>query len=293
MELFLEQVVDGLAMGGVYGSLALGMVLIFRTTGILNFAQGEMALVVAFVVWQLNHWGVPLLVAIVGGIVLAFVGGALIEFTVIRRLSKDNEWGMVILTFGLFLFLSNLTGFVWGYLPVSFGDIFPADVLSVFGVSVTLGSLGTMLVVLIEIGVLTFVLHRTKLGLAMRATVSNRTSASLVGINVRRMSVLGWGIASSIGAIAAILAAPTLYIEPGMMFSVLLYALAAAALGGFDSLLGAVVASLIIGVSENLAATYIPWIGSELKIAVPLAIIFAVLVLKPSGLFGSEEAVRV
>ena len=293
MELFVIQVIDGIAMGAIYGSLALAMVLIFRTTGILNFAQGEMALVFTYVTWQLSQWGIPLVLAIIAGVLLAFLGGAVLEFTVIRRLSQVDEWAMVILTFGLFLLLSNLTGFIWGYLPVSFGEIFPTGSLSVFGISITLASLGTMLVVLVEIALLTFVMQHTKVGLGMRATVSNLNSAKLVGINVRGMSMLGWGIASAIGAVAGILAAPKLYIEPGMMFSVLLYALAAAALGGFDSLYGSVVAALIIGVSENMAATYIPWIGSELKIAVPLAIIFAVLVLKPSGMFGSKEAVRV
>lgn len=293
MELLIQQIVDGLSMGGIYASLAVAMVLIFRTTGILNFSQGEMALVFTYAVWQLNHWGLPLFLAIAGGIILAFLGGALIEFAVIRRLPQDNEWAMVILTFGLFLFLSNLTGFVWGFLPVTFGEIFPGSTVTILGVAFTTSSLGTLLVVLVEIGLLTFVLQKTKIGLGMRATVSNVTSAKLVGINVRGMSMLGWGIASSIGAIAGILAAPKLYIEPGMMFTVLLYALAAAALGGFDSLFGSVVAALIIGVSENLAATYIPWIGSELKIAVPLGIIFAVLVLRPSGIFGSKEAVRV
>jgi len=143
------------------------------------------------------------------------------------------------------------------------------------------------------VGLLGLLFRRTKLGLAMRAAAQNPDSSRLVGIRVGRMLMLGWGLAALLGALAGVLVAPRLFLDVNLMGGVLVYAFAGAALGGFDSPLGAVVGSWIIGVTENLAGTYVGAVGADLKVLVPLAVIFVVLLVRPSGLFGSPEVTRV
>jgi branched-chain amino acid transport system permease protein len=292
MERFLQVVVDGIADGSIYGTLALALVLIFRSTGIVNFAQGEMAMFATFVAWGLHDAGRPLWLALLGAFAVAFVGGMAIERLLIRPVEGAGPLPMVIVTLGLFVLVNAAAGWIWGFTNRGFPSIFPSGVVRLGGVELSIESLGVIAVLLAVVGLLGLLFQRTRLGLAMRAAALNPDSSRLVGIRVGRMLMLGWGLAALLGALAGVLVAPRLFLDVNMMGGVLVYAFAGAALGGFDSPLGAVVGSWIIGVTENLAGTYVSAIGADLKVLVPLAVIFVVLLARPSGLFGSPEVTR-
>jgi branched-chain amino acid transport system permease protein len=292
MERFIQVTVDGVATGSIYGALALALVLIFRSTGVVNFAQGEMAMFSTFIAWGLHAGGVPLGLAILTTLALSFVGGMLIERVVIRHFEGGDVLTLVIVTLGLFILLNSLAGWIWGFGNRSFPSIFGDSTADVGGVRLSVESLGIVSILLAVVGLLYLLFQHTKIGLAMRASALSPSSSELVGIRVGRMLMLGWGLAATLGALAGVLVAPRLFLDVNLMGGVLIYAFAAAALGGFDSPLGAVIGGWIIGVTENWAGTYVDFIGSDLKILVPLAIIFAVLLIRPAGLFGTREVAR-
>jgi branched-chain amino acid transport system permease protein len=292
MARFLQVVVDGIADGSIYGTLALALVLIFRSTGIVNFAQGEMAMFSTFVAWGLHDAGWPLWQALLGAFAVSFIGGMSVERVLIRPVEGSRPLTLVIVTLGLFVVVNSAAGWIWGFANRGFPRIFPSGTAQLGGVALSLESLGIIAVLLLVVGLLWLLFQRTKLGLGLRAAAQNPDSARLVGIRVGRMLMLGWGLAALLGAIAGVLVAPRLFLDVNLMGGVLVYAFAGAALGGFDSPLGAVVGSWIIGVSENLAGTYVNAIGADLKVLVPLGIIFVVLLLRPCGLFGSPEVTR-
>ena len=292
MTRLLQQIVDGLASGSIYAAMALGLVLIYRSTNILNFAQGEMAMFSTYIAWQLNSWGVPITLSILIAIALSFIGGMAIQQSIVRHVDHSNHLAVVVVTLGLFLTLNAGAGWIWTYFIKDFDSPFPADVWSIGEVRLSVRSVMTLVVVGVQMVLLFFLFQRTKVGLAIRAAALHPDNAETVGISVQRMMMLGWGLSAALGALGGALIAPKLFLEPNMMFAVLLYAFAAAALGGLDSPLGAVVGGLIVGVSENLAGSYIDWIGSDLKILVPFALIIAVLFVRPSGLFGHRSVGR-
>ncbi|MGH8869630.1 MAG: branched-chain amino acid ABC transporter permease [Actinomycetes bacterium] len=289
----LQQVVQGLGSGAIYASLALALVLIYRFTHIVNFAQGEMAMFSTYLVWQLVSWGVPFWGALPLTLAVSFVGGMLIERLVIRPVEGGSELSLVIVTVGLFILVNAAAGFVWTFTVKSFPDPFPTRSLDLGGVQLSLQTLGVLAVVAAVMGLLYVLFTHTRLGLAMRAVADNPGSARLVGIRTGRVLMLGWGLAATVGAVSGILVAPLLFLEPNMMGGVLIYAFAAASLGGFDSPGGAIVGGLLVGVLETLAGAYVDVIGSDLKIAVPLVIIFGVLLVRPQGLFGRAAVARV
>ena len=294
MQLFLQQLMDGIATGALYGAMALSIVLVFRASGIVNFAQGEMAMFAAYIAWQTYAWGVPLPLAILIAMVIAFVGGAIIERTLIRPFgtSSAGHLPLIIVTLGLMLMLNSGAAWIWGYLTKEVPPVYGHGSLSIAGAAISRQGLGIILTVAVGAALLFYLFQRTKLGLTMRAAASNPESARLSGVPVGRMLLFGWGLAAAVGALVGALVAPQLFLQPNMMASLLLYAFAAATLGGFDSPVGALVGGLIVGISENLAGTYIPFIGTEFKQAVAL-IIMAVLLLKPQGLFGAKTVTRV
>jgi branched-chain amino acid transport system permease protein len=292
MERFVQVVVDGVATGSIYAAVALALVLIYRSTTIVNFAQGEMAMFSTFVAWGLYQGGVPLGLAVLTTLVLSFFAGMAIERGLIRHFEGGETLTLVIVTLGMFILLNSLAGWIWGFENRGFPSLFPDDSVTLGGVRLSVESLGIVAVLLAVVGLLTLLFQRTKVGLAMRAAALNPDSSALVGIRVGHMLMLGWGLAAALGALAGVLVAPRLFLDVNLMGSVLIYAFAAAALGGFDSALGAVVGGWIIGVSETLAGTYVDFIGSDLKILVPLGIIFVVLLVRPSGLFGQREVAR-
>jgi branched-chain amino acid transport system permease protein len=292
VERFVQVIIDGWATGSLYAALAIAVVLIYRSTGIVNFAQGEMAMFSTFIAWGLLQAGLPLGLALLATLALSFAGGMVIERVVIRPVEGGEVLTLVIVTLGLFILVNSGAGWIWGFGNRSFPSIFPDDSVDIAGVGIAVESVGVVAVLLAVVGVLFVVFRRTKVGLAMRAVAMNPDSSRLVGISVGRTLMIGWGIAALVGALAGALIAPRLFLDVNFMGSVLIYSFAAATLGGFDSPFGAVLGGWIIGIAENLAGTYIGFIGTDLRILVPLVAILVVLLFRPTGLFGSPEVAR-
>jgi branched-chain amino acid transport system permease protein len=288
----LQVVVDGIAFGSIYGALALALVLIFRSTGIVNFAQGEMAMFSTFVAWGLHASGWSLWLSLAAALGVSLLGGMVIERVLIRPVEGGRPLTLVIVTLGLFILVNAAAGYIWGFTNRGFPRIFPDGAAEVGGVALAVESLGIIAVLLVVVGLLWLLFQKTRIGLAMRAASQDPASSRLVGIRVGRMLMLGWGLAALLGGLAGVLIAPKLFLDVNLMGGVLVYAFAGAALGGFDSPIGAVVGSWIIGVTENLAGNYVDVIGADLKVLVPFGIIFVVLLVRPSGLFGSPEVTR-
>jgi branched-chain amino acid transport system permease protein len=293
VDLLIQQVVSGLATGAIYASLAVALVLIYRSTSIVNFAQGEMAMFSTYIAWQLLSSGASYWVAIGTTLLVAFVGGVIIERVVIRPVEGRQELTIVIVTIGMFILINALAAFRWSSQVRGFPSPFPARNIALGPVHASMSALGILAVVALVVGLLFLLFAKTRLGLVLRAVAENPESSRLVGIRVGWMLALGWGLAAAVGALSGILVAPILFLSPNMMLSVLIFAFAAATLGGFDSPAGAVVGGLVVGVSENLAGTYVSAIGSDLKIVVPIVIIVAVLLIRPNGLFGRTQLERV
>lgn len=293
MQLFLQQIVEGLSSGAIYASLALALVLIYRATRIVNFAQGEMATFTAYLAWQLNQWGVPfwLCLLIVG--VLAFILGALVFRLVIHPVITASENTIVVMCIGLFIGFEALSLWIWGADSYAFPRLFPEYARTFGGVRITATNLGILVTLSVLAASLIAMFKFTRIGLALRASAAEREKSPLVGIRVETMLMLGWGLATVAGFIAAVLVAPSLFLSPPMMVAVVIYALAAATLGGWDSLAGAIVGGLVIGVAESLGATYVKFIGSELKVGIPFALMAIVLLVRPQGLFGRTTVIRV
>jgi branched-chain amino acid transport system permease protein len=292
VERFVQVIIDGWATGSLYGALAVAVVLIYRSTGIVNFAQGEMAMFSTFVAWGLLQAGLPLGLALLGTLVLSFVGGMVIERVIIRPVEGGEVLTLVIVTLGLYILVNSAAGWIWGFGNRAFPSAFGDGTIDVAGTSISVESVGIVAVLLGVVGVLYAVFQHTKIGLAMRAVSINPDSSRLVGISVGRTLMVGWGIAALVGALAGALIAPRLFLDVNFMGGVLIYSFAAATLGGFDSPFGAVLGGWIIGIAENLAGTYVDFIGSDLKILVPLLTILVVLLFRPHGLFGSAEVAR-
>lgn len=293
MAYFIQLVIEGLATGSIYGALALAIVLVNRATGLINFAQGGMAVLSTFVAYALFNAGAPLPLAILGAIVFAFVLGAVLERVIVRPFERGDPDTAVVVTIGLFVLLGGVAAFFFGYEPRQFPSFFGLETLNIAGVFVSLRSIGTIVVLTLVVVLLQVLFRGTKLGLAMRAVADNPVSASLSGLPVSRLLMIGWGLASVLGVIAGVLVAPQLFVSPGMLDFVLVYALAAAILGGLDSPQGAVIAAWFIGVIENLAGAYIDVVGNDLKIAVPFVVMIIILIVRPQGLFGRKVVVRV
>lgn len=292
MELFLHQVLAGLATGGIYACMALAIVMIYQAIDSLNFAQGEMAMFSTFIAWQLIHWGMPYWAAFFVTIAISFAAGVAIERVVFKPLRSASLFSHIVVFIALFGILNSLAGFIWDFTIKSFPSPFGTRPLFGSGL-MSMHEAGMIIMTLILLMLLFFFFRYTRIGLAMRATAANPESSRLVGIRVGWMVALGWGMAAAIGAIAGMLIAPVVFLEPNMMLSILLYGFAAAVVGGLNSPLGAVVGGFSVGVIENLAGTFIPYVGRELKLTIALTLIVAVLTLKPSGLFGRSVVNRV
>jgi len=293
MKEFIQVTVDGLAAGSIYGSVALALVLIYRTTGIVNFAQGEMAMFSTFIAWGLIEANIPLGLAILLTLVLSFAGGMAIERVIVRPVEGSDPLALVIVTLGLLILLNSGAGWIWGFNNRAFPSMFGDGRVDIGGVRISWESIGITAMTLGVVGLLFLLTQKTKIGLAMRAVSANPESSRLAGIRVGRTLAIGWGLAAAVGALAGVLIAPSLFLDVNFMGAVLIYSFAAATLGGFDSPMGAVIGGWIIGVTETLAGHYVDFIGADLKILVPLGIIIAVLLVRPTGLFGSREVARV
>jgi len=292
MERFLNFLFIGLGNGAIYAMLGLGLVVIYRSTGLLNFAQGEMAMFSTFIGWMFTDAGLPVWVAIVFAMAVSFVGGAAIERFLIRPVGSDNLLAIVIVTIGIFIAVNALAGWIYGTNGRTFPSAFPNERWEVGGVIIKAELLGNLAVLFGVVGLLFLIFQKTKVGLAMRAVANSMASARLLGIPASRMLMLGWGMAAALGALAGCLVAPVLNLDLNLMGGVLIYAFAAATLGGFDSPIGAVVGGLVVGVVQALAGGYIGAFDG-LEIGSAFLLILIVLLFKPSGLFGKAEVQRV
>jgi branched-chain amino acid transport system permease protein len=291
---FMQQIVSGFASGGVYASLALALVIIHRSTGVINFSQGEIATLCTYIAWTLtaNH-GFSYWPAFVATLVFSFVFGLLLHSVVIRPVERGDVLRVVIVTIGLLIAINGFVIWHWSGEPKALESPFGTGTIDIGGVVISVQDIGTIAVTL-GIVVLLWVLFRfTKLGLALRAAAVNPTEARLVGVRVAWMLGLGWGLAAVLGAVAGMLTAPSVGLDPQMMQPILIYAFAAAVLGGIDSPFGAVVGGLTLGVLLNLIGVYVDFVGAELKLPVALLVILVVLLVRPSGLFGRPEVKRV
>jgi branched-chain amino acid transport system permease protein len=290
MEGVLHQIISGIATGSIYASISLALVMIFLATHQINFAQGEMAMFSTYIALTLIQAGIPYWGAFVITLVISFVAGVVMQRTLLEPLARAPVLASVGVFLGLLLIFNNIAGWLFTYtlqpFPTPFGT--GAPLLGGMLSRHELGSTAVTLVVLVAVWAF---FRFTKLGLALRGAAYNPTSSRLVGIPVTRMLSLGWGLAAAIGAIAGMMVAPIVFLDPNMMGGVLLYAFAGALLGGITSPLGAVVGGVLMGVIENLAGAYV--VGTELKLTTALVIIVVVLVVKPTGLFGKSLASRV
>lgn len=290
MDGFLLQVFSGLANGSIYAAVGLALVMIYQSTHHINFAQGEMATFATFIAWSMMEHGMPYWAAFFITVGLAFVGGLLVQRIFIRPVERAPVLNNVIVFVGLLVIFNALSGWIFDHTVKAFASPFPTQspVLSQYISGHQLGALGVTLAVLAVI----YVFFRfTPIGLAMRAAAQNPDSAALVGIRVSWMLALGWGLASAIGAVAGMMVAPVIFLDPNLMGGILLYGFAAALLGGIDNPWGAVIGGFIVGVLENVLGAYV--IGTELKLSVALVLIVGTLTLMPNGLFGRKVVTRV
>ncbi|WP_280190190.1 branched-chain amino acid ABC transporter permease [Delftia sp. PS-11] len=290
MDAFIHQLLAGLATGGIYATMALALVMIHQATHHINFAQGEMATFSTFIAWALLQAGLPYGWALLATVALSFAMGAAVEFAIIRPMRRAADLAQVVVFIGLLIVFHSLAGWLFGYTIKEFPSPFPADAWHGSRL-MSAHETGTIFVTLAIVALLFAFLRLTPLGLAMRAAAQNPASARLLGISVGRMLMLGWGLAGAIGAVAGMMVAPVVFLDPHMMTGVLLYAFAGALLGGIDSPAGAVLGGFIVGVLENLLGSYV--VGTELKLSVALVLIVAVLIVRPSGLMGTRIVKRV
>src|SRR5512133_341905 len=282
---YAQQIVSGLSQGAIFASLALALVLIYRTTDVLNFAQGEMATFTTFIAWSLMHH-VSYWPAFALTLVIAFIGGAAIERIIIRPVEHRPEIVIVIVTIGLLIALNGLSGWIWNPEVKAFDSPFPNGTTEIAGVVISYQDLGVLGVCLATVLLLWAFFRFTTLGLVMRAVANSQDASRLLGVRVGWMLALGWGLAAVLGAVAGMMAAPTLFLDPNLMLVVLIYSFAAAVLGGIDSPVGAVVGGLILG-------TYVDFIGGELRLPAALVVLLIVLLIRPQGLFGHKVVRRV
>ena len=292
MTALLHQTLSGLATGGVYASLALALVMVYRSTHHLNFAQGEMATFSTYIALMLIQAGLPYWVAFALTIVIAFVLGVAVERLVMRRMARSSPLAVVGVVIGLLLIFNGLSGWLFGFTIKQFPSPFEGrGGGGAFGGLVSDHEVGMTAVTIAVLIAMSLFFRTTKVGLAMRAAALNPDSSRLLGIRVGATLAAGWGVAAGLGAIAGMMVAPIVFLDPNMMAGVLLYAFAGALLGGIDNPAGAVAGGFAVGVIENLGGAYL--VGTELKLTLALVIIATVLVVRPAGLFGRVTVRRV
>jgi branched-chain amino acid transport system permease protein len=293
MSEFFRYLMIGLGNGAIYAMLGLGLVVIFRSTGLLNFAQGELAMLTTFLVWTYHDAGLPLFLALLAGMASGFVIGALVHRVAIQPLgdAHANPLGAVVVTVGLLLAVNSLAQLIWGTEDRSFPTPFPGS-FEMFGVGVTWQKIGTLGVLAVEALVFWVIFQKTKLGLAMRSVASNAESSALVGIPVNKILMIGWGLAAAVGAVAGSFTAPDRGLGSNLMQLTLIFSFAAITLGGFDSFVGAVVGGLIVGVATEVVPRYVSAVD-KMPLAPAFVLIVLVLLFRPQGLFGSKKVSRV
>ncbi len=291
--IFAQQTVAGLAQGAIFASLALALVLIYRATEVINFAQGEMAMASTYIAYQLILWGLSYWLAFFATLAISFVLGIVIQLVVIRPVQHRSVIAVVIITVGLFILIDGLVTWKWGadlkFMAAPFGN----TVYHVGSVAFSRQDVGVLAVSIVSVILLGVLFRFTKLGLAMRAAALRPAAAALVGVRVNWMLAIGWGLAAVLGAVAGLMTEPSQFLTPTMMQPILLYAFAAAVLGGLESPVGSVIGGLLLGVFLNLTGQYVGFATSELRLPIAFGVLLVVLLVKPNGLFGRRQVRRV
>ena len=292
---FAELTVSGVAQGCTFASLALALVLIYRATEVINFAQGEMAMLTVYIAYQLTVWGLSYWAAFFLSLAFAFVLGVGIQQTLIRPVQQRSVVAVVIITIGLFSVIDGIVLWIWGGEPKFVPAPFGSSVYRVGDVAVSQSDLGTIVVTLITVIALWAFFQFTKLGLAMRAAAVRPVAARLVGVRVNWTLALGWGFAALLGGVSGLMTEPTqaFVLTPSLMQATLIYSFAAAVLGGLESPMGSVVAGIALGIFLSLIGQYVGFVTSELRLPVAFLVLFLVLLVKPAGLFGRPHVRRV
>jgi branched-chain amino acid transport system permease protein len=294
---FGETTVLGLVQGSAFASLSVALVLIYRATGVFNFAQGEMAMATTYVLYQLNSvWHVTYWLAFVLTLAFAFVFGVVVYLIFIRPVERRSVVGVIIITIALFLLIDGIVSWIFGSQPVFMTAPFSSKVIGGgLGVGVNWQEVGTLATTLGSVLAMWALFRFTKVGLGMRAAAFRPGPARLVGVRVTRMLAFGWGLAAVLGAISGVMyeAGTSYVLTTSLMQGVLLYSFVAAVIGGLESPLGAVVGALLFGVILSLVAQYVSFVGTALQTPFALAVLLVMLLFKPNGLFGKPEVKRV
>jgi len=287
-----QLLVSGVSTGSLYALLALAMVIVYKTSGVLNFGQGEMAMLSTFVAYALlQSAGWPFLYAFIGALVFAALLGAFLDFVFLRRARNPSVLGLIVITLGIEMVLYGVVGWKWGAeqkeFPFPVSDTELIRLGSVVVSHLNLVTVGTATVVML--GLYLFFRH-TRLGIAMKATQQNPLGARINGIPTRNVLSFAWALSSVVGATAGMLLAPSATLDPNLMLDPLLKAFASAVLGGMTSLVGAVVGGYALGVVENLVGGYV---SLDLRSVVAFVVIVVALCLRPSGLLARHYVRKV
>lgn len=285
MQQFSNTFLTGLTLGVIYAAFALALVLIYRSTRIVNFAQAPMAMLTTYIALSLIQAGLPYWAGFLAALASGFVLGVVIEFVLIRRVMGGSELNTVILTLGVFVALHSVAALIFGSSYQTFPAPFGVRGIEIGDFTVALTGFGIFTIgsVIAVLAALVFLFKHTNLGLTMRASAFNPETASLLGVPVGWMLTLGWGLAATVGALSGLLIAGGSLVHPAYMDSVVVYGFVAAVLGGLDSPVGAVVGGLLLGVALSFVSGYV---GSSLVALASLGLLVVVLLIKPSGLFS-------
>jgi branched-chain amino acid transport system permease protein len=288
--MLLQVIFSGLATGSIYALVAMGLALIYSTTEHVNFAQGEMSMVSAFVGFTFfNFLGVSLPLSIVLTLIVSALLGIIVERLVIRPAMRAPHFNIFIITLGLSIVMKSLAGFIWSHNDYPYPSIFPDKTITIGSATIDLiglGNIGTTVVLMLILYV--FFMY-TRYGTAMRAVSESQDAALLMGVNVKQSFAVTWAISFSVAAVAGILMAPVFFLSTHMGL-VVINGFAAAILGGWGSIPGAIIGGLLLGVIDNVAPLYLP---SQIKNVVPFVVIFIVLVIRPKGIMGMERFAKV
>lgn len=287
---FGQYLIGGLGFGAIYALVALGLVLIFKTTGVINFASGAMGTTVTMILWSvLDRTGAPLGVAWLIALVAALAIGAITEAAFLRRIEGSPLLIQIVLTLGLLLVIEGVVGVIWGYEPKTVPPVVSGGSAHIGYWYIGPNELFIVALTVLLAAAFYYIFERTRIGLAMRAVAQDREVAALMGIRTFRYVTASWAVGVLVTGVAAILLAPSVSLSPTMMDDIAVFAFAAAVLGGFGSLAGAIVGGFAVGIASNLISAYL---STNLQISLIFLLIVVVLYVRPQGLFGVEARTR-
>ena len=286
----MQIIMSGLIIGCIYGLAALGLVLIYKTTMVVNFAHGEMAMLSTFIGFSLmSSFKLNYFSSFIGALLFSMILGVFLYNAFLKRVQHADHLTQIVITLGIFLIINGLAGYIWGHQPVSFPTPFSDESFSVAGVLLSRNDLFIIFMTVTLMGILYFIFRYTKIGLAMRASAQDLTASRLMGVKVSFVFMSTWAMGTLLGGVAGLMTAPLTFLSPTMMFEILIMAFAAAVLGGFVSLPGVVIGGLLVGVFGNLISYYL---SSEMKVVYTFLLIIILLYIRPQGIFGVKPTVK-